>query len=159
MFSQYNKEQGKLQKLSQPWHGTCRVLSHDDPDTIIAKMYFSDKGTIQVHQFRVCICPIGFPPGYYWYCSKHLSDGTFLRWIQCFQVDQSPDVEHLMDIRHHLKTPLLLPRNKRWTLNQRDLPTATSCVPAPPQIMKLEINVGGNYSEGVSDVTDCWTRD
>ena len=67
-------------------------MSHDDPDITIAKVYFPDEETIQVHQSRVCICPAGFPAGYYWYGSKCHSDGTLLRWIQHFLVDQSSDV-------------------------------------------------------------------
>ena len=57
------EEQGKLRKLSQPWHGPYRVVSSDDAKITIVKVYFPNEETIQVHQSRVCICPEGFPAG------------------------------------------------------------------------------------------------
>ncbi len=35
-------------------------------------MYFPQEPAIQIHQIRVCPCPVEFPPGYYWYgCKQH----------------------------------------------------------------------------------------
>ena len=59
------EEQGKLRKLSHPWHGPNRGLSRDDTDVSVAKVYYLQEGTIQVHQERVCYCPPpGLPAGY-----------------------------------------------------------------------------------------------
>ena len=135
-------------KLSQPWHGPYRVVSCDDPN--IAKVYFPDEGTIQVHQSRVCICPVEFPAGYYWYGSKCHSDGTLPRWIQRFLADQSSDVMTHDGPRHNLNLPPPLPRNRMWTLRQRSPLTVTSCVPTPSQMVEIETSLGRTtLEEGV----------
>ena len=43
-------ETGKYRKLSQPRHSLYRIVSHDDPDVTVIKMYFPDDPQIQVHQ-------------------------------------------------------------------------------------------------------------
>lgn len=45
-----HEEQGKLRKLSRPWHGPYRVVSRDDPDVTVVKMYFPQELAIQIHQ-------------------------------------------------------------------------------------------------------------
>ncbi len=57
-----SEEQGKLRKLSRPWHG---IIAREDPDISVVKVYFPEENAIQVHQMRVCFCPPGFPLGYY----------------------------------------------------------------------------------------------
>ena len=52
-----------MRKLSRPWHGPYRVLTLDDPDITVVKVYYPQDGQIQVHQARVKPCP------------------SFLRWI------------------------------------------------------------------------------
>ena len=59
------EETGKLRKLSQPWHGPYRIISRDDSDVTVSKVYFPDDPLLQVHQLRVEDCPISFPCGYY----------------------------------------------------------------------------------------------
>ena len=76
-----HEEQGKLRKLSRPWHGPYRVVSQDDPDISVVKVYFPQEPVIQVHQTRVCPCPVAFPPGYYWYGHKQHSSGP-PRWVE-----------------------------------------------------------------------------
>ncbi len=39
-----HEEQGKLRK---PWHGPYRVVSRDDPDVTVVKMYFPQEPAIQ----------------------------------------------------------------------------------------------------------------
>ena len=34
------EETGKMRKLLQPWHGPYRIVSRDDPDVTITKLYF-----------------------------------------------------------------------------------------------------------------------
>ncbi len=42
-----HEEQGKLRR---PWHGPYRVVSRDDPDVTVVKMYFPQEPAIQIHQ-------------------------------------------------------------------------------------------------------------
>jgi len=42
-------ETGKMRKLSQPWHGPYWIISRDDPDVTVTKIYFPDDPQIQVH--------------------------------------------------------------------------------------------------------------
>ena len=66
---------GKMRKLSQPWHGPYRVISRNDPDVTVKKIYFPDDAPIQVHQSRVQQCPELFPQGFYWYGRKRHGPG------------------------------------------------------------------------------------
>ena len=61
------EESGRQRKLSRPWHGPYRVTERHDPDVTVVKIYFPEKGPIQVHQSRVCPCPFELPAGFYWY--------------------------------------------------------------------------------------------
>ena len=72
-FSQ--DETGKTRKLSQPWHGPYRIISRDDPDLTVTKIYFPDDPSIQIHQSRVQPCPPSLPTGFYWYGSKRSKPG------------------------------------------------------------------------------------
>ena len=76
------EEQGPMRKLSRPWHGPYRIVSCDDPDVTIVKSYYPQERQIQVHQSRVCPCPNGFPPGYFWYGIRRHSRGRPPKWIQ-----------------------------------------------------------------------------
>ena len=49
------EEQGRMRKLSQPWHGPYQVIERNDPDLTISKVYYPQEGIIQVHQERICI--------------------------------------------------------------------------------------------------------
>lgn len=44
-------------------------------------MYFPQEPAIQVHQTRVCACPVTFPPEYYWYDQRQYSPGP-PRWAE-----------------------------------------------------------------------------
>ena len=69
------EEQGKERKFSQPWHGPYRVLSRNDPDLTIAKVYYPQEGAIQIYQEPVCFCPVEFPPGFFWYGKRRHAVG------------------------------------------------------------------------------------
>ena len=56
-------ETGAQRKLSRPWHGPYRIVSCDDPDLTVSKVYFLDEAHIQIHQMRVQRCPPSFPGG------------------------------------------------------------------------------------------------
>ena len=75
-------ETGKQRKLSRPWHGPYRIMSRDDPDVSVSKVYFPQEGAIQVHQSRVCPCPSEFPAGYFWYGSKRRGPGRPPKWTE-----------------------------------------------------------------------------
>ena len=52
-------------KLSQPWNGPYRIVSRDDPDVTVTKLYFPDDPQIQVYQSRVQPCPPSFLRSFY----------------------------------------------------------------------------------------------
>ncbi len=76
------EESGKQRKLSRPWHGPYRVLTCNDLDFTVSKVYFSQHGSIKVHQSRVAPCPAGFPSGYYWYGARRHSPGRPPKWVR-----------------------------------------------------------------------------
>ena len=77
-----HEETGKQRKLSRPWHGPYRVVSHENPDVTVVKIYFPQETHIQIHQTRVTPCPEDFPAGYYWYGRKQHSPGRPPRWLE-----------------------------------------------------------------------------
>ena len=42
-------ETGKDWKLSHSWHGPYRIISRDDPDVTVKKIYFPDDPQVQIH--------------------------------------------------------------------------------------------------------------
>ena len=68
-------ETGKNRKLSRPWHGPYRIVSRDDPDVTVAKIYFPDDPLIQIHQSHVQHCPPSLTLGFYWYGTKRSKPG------------------------------------------------------------------------------------
>ena len=84
------EESGRLRKLSQPWHGPYRVIRKNDPDLCVSEVYFPDRSTIQVHQSRVCKCPLLLPPGFYWYGGRRKNIEKIPQWLQ--QLDTTDDI-------------------------------------------------------------------
>ena len=76
-----HEETGRNRKQSRPWRGPYRIISIDDPDVSVVKVYFSQDPSIQVHLSRVQSCPIDFPAGYYWYGSKRRGPGRPPKWV------------------------------------------------------------------------------
>ena len=68
-------ETGKNRKLSQPWHGPYRIVSRDDPDVTVAKIYFPDDPLIQIHRSHVQHCPSSLTLRFYWYGTKRSKPG------------------------------------------------------------------------------------
>ena len=92
------EETGKLRKLSRPWHGPYRVVERRDPDLTAVKVYRPQDGQIQVHQSRVSPCPVGFPPGYYWYGNRQPGPGRPPKWVTRLLEDSTrPDHSDLED--------------------------------------------------------------
>ena len=75
-------ESGPLRKLSRPWHGPYRVVSVDDPDLTVTKVYFPQDGQIQIHQTRIQHCPEQFPAGFYWYGPRRHGPGRPPKWTE-----------------------------------------------------------------------------
>ena len=50
----------KHQKLSQAWHSLYTIISHDDQDVTVIKMYSPEDPQVQVHQSRVQMCSDSF---------------------------------------------------------------------------------------------------
>ena len=65
----------KSQKLSHPWHGPYRIISQEDPDITVTKIYFPDDPPLQVHQSRVQHHPPSLPSEFYWYGAKRSRSG------------------------------------------------------------------------------------
>ena len=86
-----SEETGKLRKLSQPWRGPFRVISKDDPDVTIVKVYFPDDPPLQVHQMRVENCPLSFPCTYYWYGNKRSKPGQLPKWVEKLESTTTKD--------------------------------------------------------------------
>ena len=61
------EEVGKMRKLSRPWHGPYRIVTHKEPDVTVVKVYRPQDTAIRVHLSRVAPCPSELPPGFYWY--------------------------------------------------------------------------------------------
>ena len=72
---------GKLQKLSQPWHGPYRVVTQTDPDVTVVHVNSPQDKPFRVHLSRVTLYPCEFPPGYYWYGTKRHSPGPPPKWV------------------------------------------------------------------------------
>ena len=77
-----HEEVGKNRKLSRPWHGPYRIVSRDDPDVTVVKVYSPQDKPIRVHMSRVTPCPSAFPAGYYWYGTRRHSPGRPPKWVQ-----------------------------------------------------------------------------
>ena len=76
-----HEESGPNRKLSRPWHGPYRIISVNDPDLSMVKVYFLQDQSIQVHQSRVKVCPPNFPSGFYWYGGKRRGPGRPPKWV------------------------------------------------------------------------------
>ncbi len=90
------EEQGKLRKLSHPWHKPYRVLTRNDPNVLVAKVHYPQKGAIQVHQERVCYCPPEFPAGYFWYGKCRHSIGRHPKWVQSLLEKGTDEIQTLL---------------------------------------------------------------
>ena len=75
-------ESGRLRKLSRPWHGPYRVISIDDPDIILSKIYYPQHDPIKVHQSRVKHCPPDLSAGLFWYGSRRSGPGRPPKWTE-----------------------------------------------------------------------------
>ena len=85
------EESGRQRKLSRPWHGPYRITELNTPDVTVVPVYFPEKGSIQVHQTRVCPCPSKLPAGFYWYGGNRRSPGKVPKWLH--QVLGSPSAQ------------------------------------------------------------------
>ena len=58
------------------------MVSRNDPDVTVTKVYYPQEGSIQIHQERVCFCPLEFPAGYFWYGKRRHVVGRPPKWVQ-----------------------------------------------------------------------------
>ena len=58
------------------------MVSRNDPDLTVTKVYYPQEGSIQIHQERVCFCPPEFPAGYFWYGKRRHVVGRPPKWVQ-----------------------------------------------------------------------------
>lgn len=85
------EEQGKGRKLSHPWHGPYRILTRDDPNVTVSKVYYPQEAVLRVHQERVCFCPSELPAGFFWYGRRRHSPGRPPRWVQLLMERGTPE--------------------------------------------------------------------
>ena len=83
------EETGRMRKQSRPWHGPFRIVSVQNPDVCVTKVYFPEEGQIRVHQSRVKPSPIVFPAGSYITKGKK-SQGRVPAWVIQFLDDCGP---------------------------------------------------------------------
>lgn len=74
-------ESGPHRKLSRPWHGLYRVISVNDPDVSLRRVYFPQDCTIQVHQSCLKMCAPNFRSGFYWCGGKRRGPGRLPQWV------------------------------------------------------------------------------
>ena len=77
-----SEETGRLRKLSHPWHGSYQIISRDDPDVTVTRVYFPDHPPVQVYQLRIKNCQVSLPCGYYFYGKKRSRPGRPPKWIK-----------------------------------------------------------------------------
>ena len=61
---------------------TSAVTQKSDLNVTVVPVYFPESGSIQVHQSRICPCPLKWPTRYYWYGGKHKSTEKEPRWMK-----------------------------------------------------------------------------
>ena len=83
---------GRNRKLSQPWHGPYCIISQDDPDLTVSKVYQPQDGTIQIHQSWVMPWQKDIVSGYFWYGHKKHSPGRHPKWLD--QLTRADEGDH-----------------------------------------------------------------
>ena len=91
-------ETGRLRKLSRPWHGPYRIVSREDPDVSVIKVYYPLEKPIRVHLSRVAPCPSEFTPGYYWYGTRRCSSGRPPKWVQKLLAEGPDQCDVALDV-------------------------------------------------------------
>ena len=124
------EETGTQRKLSRSWRGPYRVVSVQDPDVNVVKVYFPDDGVIKVHQSRVKPSPMGFPAGSYHYKGRK-SQGRVPDWVLQFLDGSDHSPEQVLD-----------------DLTDQDV------IPEIESLFSDESQVGDRVS-GLTDVPDC----
>ena len=132
-----HQETGKMRKLSQPWHGSYRIVARDDPDVTVKKVYFPDDPQIQIHLSRIQPCLSSFPQGFFWYGRKRSGPEETLN------LDLDLDLDLLKWIKKQLEY---------ITNSLKEPRVATTGVIELDQSTKLE-KPEGNYSENQITVT------
>ena len=88
-------ETGKQRKLSRPWRGPFRITQRNDPDVTVVKVYYSEKGPLQIHLSRVCPSPLKLLVGFYWYGGNRKSAGRIPQWVKkLFQDKGQPSIQN-----------------------------------------------------------------
>ena len=89
------EESGRNWKLSRPWHGPYRVVSHSDTGVVASKVYFPEEECINVHLTCTLLCPVGFPNGFYWYRRRQSSNSRlYLEWVDALCWPNAVPTQH-----------------------------------------------------------------
>ena len=138
------EESGAHRKLSRPWHVPYRIISVQDPDVTAAKMYFPQDLNIQVHQSRVCPCPVNFPSGFYWYGTRRRRPGRPPKKIDNILQGSSTSAS----TKTHL-TQIYLSRATEQDFYPKKMPLPLEKQEGQSLLMTLE----SSYRTGGGDVT------
>ncbi len=57
------------------------MVTSSETGVVATKVYKPSSKNIQVHQSRVTRCPVGFPPGYFWYGTNRAGPGRPPKWV------------------------------------------------------------------------------
>jgi len=82
-----------MRKLSRPWHGPYRIITLQEPDISVSKIYQPQSPAICVHQSRVKPCPLNFPAGFYWYGGNNKGLGRVPKWVEQVLDEKSTQIE------------------------------------------------------------------
>ncbi len=75
-------ETGSLRKLSRRWYGPFWILTVEDPDVVLTKVFFPQDDQIRGHQTRrVQPYSSQLPVGFYWYGPKRCGPGRPPKWV------------------------------------------------------------------------------
>ena len=91
-------ENGRMRKLSQPWHGPYHVTALREPISV-TKVYQPKYPGINVHQSRVKPCPFHFPASFYWFGGNSKGPGRLPMWVEQLLEENSTQCDVTSDTK------------------------------------------------------------
>ena len=141
-------ETGKDRKLSHPWHGPYRIISRDDPDVTVKKIYFPDDPQVQIHQSRVQMCPELFPQGFYWYGKRKHGPGRPSKKVQKKLTEINASLEQTSSNADSQPSEITITETKTAS-------TETTAVADDNQLVNQLNNQSADISDDPSSVSTC----
>ena len=72
------------------------MITLDEPDVTLIKIYYPQHDPIKVHQSRVKHCPPDLPAGSFWYGSKRSGPGCPPKWTEEIDTRSHINAEELV---------------------------------------------------------------